>query len=260
MAILLNNRSGIALILVIAVILIVAIMVAGITAFVSGSLMLNSVRSSMEKALYAAQAGIYAAIYDYLADPANPYWRKARDIVMIPNVSYSVGKDADFLLVDADYPDLYNAIVRRINLFNTNDNQSITVDRMALEWANFPGASLTQITLGGRRCWSGSAKSGEMVTLSRRFRLDARQSATGVTTNAWQFSSNIPKEAMIEATFYFTDGSSRKALLYNMGRSGNLEFSVTATGRSGSWKRTVEATYDTGVNRITSWQETDSHI
>ena len=70
------DSKGIALIAVIIIILITAIAVLGITSFISNALALTTVRASMEQAISAAQAGIYAAIYDYLLDPALPYWTK----------------------------------------------------------------------------------------------------------------------------------------------------------------------------------------
>ena len=89
--------------------------------------------------------------------------------------------------------------------------------------------------------------------------------AGSYANNFFTFNSAIPLNSVISVTFYCSgDGSSRKALLYNNGRSGNREFSVTATGKAmagtSAFKKTIEATYDVGVNTITSWNETDSHL
>lgn len=263
-----GHKKGIALIAVIIIILITAIAVLGIVVFISNSLLLNVARASMEKAIFAAQAGAYAAIYDYLANaPGAPYWAKARDVNIIGNVYYDVGKDANFLLVDADNPQTVNDSgtnnrLQRIALRNTNQTQTIRVNRMKVEWYNF-GGNLNRIALGGNARWTGTATSGQLITLSSIFTLNARQSFTGTTGNTWRFTTTIPNNAIILVTFYFTDNSTRKAYLLNNGRSGNNEFSITATGEvrgSVNWRRTIEATYDMGVRRITSWQETDSHI
>ena len=256
------GKKGIALIIVIIIILLAAIAIFGIISFVANSLYLNVGTSSMEGAISAAQAGIYAAINDYLASPAQPYWTKAASVNIIGNKYYSAGKDANFLLIDADNPQTASDLLQRIPLKNMNQTQSITVNQMKVEWYNF-SASLDRMVLGGTTRWSGTASSGTLITLSSLFRLNARQSFSGVTDNTWRFTAAVPKNAIIIATFYFTDGSARKAYLVNGGRSGNNEFSITATGEvrgSINWKRTIEATYDVGVNRITSWQEVDTHI
>ncbi len=239
-----------------------AVAVSGIAVFISNSLVLNVVRASMEGALFAAQAGVYAAIYDYMASPTQPYWIKAANVNIIGNVYYSVGKDANFLLLDADNPQTANASgtnnqLQRISLTNINQTQAIRVNRMMVEWYNF-GGNLNRIVLGGTTRWTGSAISGQLITLSSTFTMNARQAFTGTTSNTWRFTATIPKEAIILVTFYFTDNSTRKAYLFNNGRSGNNEFSITATGEvrgATNWRRTIEATYDVGVNRITSWQE-----
>lgn len=273
------GKKGIALIVVIIIILIAAIATLGISVFVSSSLSLNAARAAMETALFAAQAGVYAAIYDYLATPGQPYWDRASDVVIMNNVYYSSGgrgatrKAANFLLIDADNPQTVNSsgtnnMLQRIPLTNINQAQSITVNRMMVEWSNF-GGNLNRIQLGGTTRWTGTAASGQLITLTSQFTMNAQQSFPAATANTWRFTVSIPSSgnnnaAIILVTFYFTDNSTRKAYLMNNGRSGNNEFSITATGEvksaASSWKRTIDATYDAGVNRITSWQEIDTHL
>lgn len=262
-----SHKKGIALIAVIIIILITAIAVLGIVVFISNSLLLNVARASMEGAIFAAQAGVYAAIYDYLATPSQAYWSKATNVNIIGNVYYHIGRDANFLLVDADNPQTANSSgtnnrLQRILLSNINQTQAIRVNRMRVEWYNFTG-NLNQIVLGGTTRWSGTATSGQPITLNSIFTLNARQAFTGTTSNTWRFTTTIPNNAIILVTFSFADNSTRKAYLFNNGRSGNNEFSITATGEvrgAARWRRTIEATYDVGVRRITSWEEWDSHI
>ncbi|MDP3789403.1 MAG: hypothetical protein Q8R48_03260 [Candidatus Omnitrophota bacterium] len=264
-----SNQKAVALILVIIIIAVVAVVVLGIASFISSGLALNIARSYTERAIFGAQAGVYAAIRDYIATTPR-YWVKARNTNVLGNVYYSIGRDANFLLIDADNPQITNNIIQRIPLSNINQTQAITADKMKVEWYNFPANTrLNRITLGGSQRWTGSAISGQTppLTLSPAFRLNARQTITGTMANSWRFTNNIPKNAIIIVTFYYStpsgDGSSRTVYLYNNGRSGNYEFSITATGEAREkvrWKRTIEATYDAGVNRITSWQETQNHI
>ena len=89
--------------------------------------------------------------------------------------------------------------------------------------------------------------------------------AATYANNNFTFSSAIPLNAVISVTFYCSgDGSSREAILYNNGRSGNKEFPITATGKvvtgKFTWRRTIEAAYDAGDQKITSWNETENHL
>lgn len=258
-----KHTKGIGLIVLIIIILIVAMAVLGIAIFISRGLFLNTVRASMEQAIFAAQAGVCAGIS--AATPPSYYWYKTSNVNILGNgyVRYSVGKDANFLLVDADNPKSISSdglILQRIPLTNLNSIQAITVNQMKVEW-DF-GGTLDLVVLGGVEHLV-SATSGQIFSISPQFTMNAQQSFMGDGDNFWMFRDSIPSNAIVIVTFYFTDGSSRKAYLLNNGRSGNREFSITATGQVRgftNWKRTIEATYDAGVDRITSWQEVDSHI
>lgn len=258
-----NKRKGIALIAVIVIIAVSAIAVFGIATFISNALVLNTVRSAREQAIYAAQAGIYACLYDYKADS---YWTKVTNFNPINNLYYSIGKNANFLLIDASNPQVFSDnVLRRIPLANINNTQSITANTMKVEWYNIDtsGFTLGQVWLGGTRRFNASASSGQTITLNPAFLLTNQQSFSGAAQNRWVFSNAIPNDAIIIVTFFFTDGSSRKANLLNLGRSGNNEFSITSTGTvrdAADWKRSIEATYDVEAGKITSWQETENHI
>lgn len=258
------RRSGFALIVVIVVILIVAILVLGIISFVSNNLALDAARSAEVAARAAAQAGIYWGIIDYKTD--NKLSKVTSDSYLISNVaSYKMGEDANLLLVDADKPlGILSTSLTNIGLANISLTQSVTISRVVVEW-DF-GGNITAVALGGapgpNYSWIGSRTSPADITLAAPYTIAASGS---YANNFFRFSSAIPLNAVISVTFYSSgDSSSRKALLYNNGRSGNREFSITATGKvkagENTFKKTIEATYDAGVNKITSWNETDSHI
>jgi hypothetical protein len=263
-----TGRRGIALIAVILIILVVAIAVLGIAASISNAMHLSVVKASLETALFAAQAGIYAGVHDYLATAGQLYWTKARNIEIARNIYYSVGTDANFLAVDATTAERQNDMIRRVGIANINETQSITVNQMTVEWYNFTGddanAVLTQIRLGGSQRWSGTAVSGQRVALESSFLISRRQSFSGTNDNLLRFDRNVPASGIVVVTFFFTDGSSRKAYLLNeSGMPGRNEFSITATGEvrgAANWRRTIEATYDVTANRITSWQEAAGHV
>ncbi|MCM8782296.1 MAG: hypothetical protein NC828_04530, partial [Candidatus Omnitrophica bacterium] len=190
-----ENKKGIALIAVIIIIIVTAIAVLGIAVFVSNSLSLNVARASMEGAIFASQAGIYAGIYDYLANPSQPYWTKAQNVNVAGNTYYSVGKDANFLLIDADNPQITNSagtnnLLQRIPLSNINQTQAITVNRMMVEW-NF-GGRLNRVRLGGVNR-TVRASSGQIFTVSPSFTLNAQQSFSESDDNGWRFNTAIPK-------------------------------------------------------------------
>lgn len=261
-------RKGIALILVIIIMVVAAIVVFGIASYISNSLALNIAKVSREQAIFAAQAGIYASIYDYNVDPSQPYWSKITSQNLSDNIYYSAGRDADFLLTSAANTRLSgNRTLQNFALGNINATQPIIINSVKVEWTGFAG-NLTQIYLGGSTRWSGSASPGTFVTLASPFTINAKELFAKEDDNSLTFSRNIAGGSSIVATFRFDygptpagDGSSRKAMLYGTGKKN--EFSVTSTGEvrgSINWKRTLEATYDACAGVITSWQEVDSHI
>lgn len=278
-----KKNNGMALIAVVAFILVVSIMVIGLAGFVSTFLRVNSSRIDMIRAFGAAMGGADLALSDYNADPGNPYWSRieARKMEGSENIFCSAGKDADFLMVDADCPrvedfvsaddTLNNIPLSCLSLFDKP--VSIEIDKIKTEWTGISG-SLESISLGGGECWSGSASSGQIIDIDPNIRLYAINSAdpgngmfnefSSKDDNMWRFGSPIPRQAVVAVTFYFTDGSSRRAILFNKGRSGNKEFSITSTGevRKGSYKekRTLRSTYDIGTKKITSFEEILSHI
>lgn len=262
------GKKGIALITVIIIILITGILLFNAISFISNNLALSISRTSSIQALYLAQAGLYYALAYHINGYSSPYWIKYRNRQVSGNFYYNVGVDANFLLVDADKPyiddsDGTDNALRRVHLSNLNYSSPITVNSLKVEWYNF-GGLLNRVRLGGsNRNLNPPVSSGSVINLANPFTLNARKAYDGDDDNGWRFTTTIPNNGIVVVTFYFSDGSSRKAYLLNNGRSGNNEFSITATGEVRDkirWRRTIEATYDVGVNKITSWQEKDTHI
>jgi hypothetical protein len=261
-----KNKRGFALITVILIILALSIVVSGIVSFASSGIYLNTARGATGTALAAAQAGVYAAIIDYKADSR---WNGAVNVPVIAGVSsYSCGKAANYLLLNASRPQfatsgITNNRIQRIGHSNINSASSITINQVKVEWSGFAG-NLTAIYLGGASRWTGTAASGTTVTLTSAFVLAAGAAYTVATQNYFQFSTTIPISAVITVTYYFSDGSTRRAVIYNAGRGGNNEFSIISTGRrtigNDISKASIEATYDVGVGHITSWKVSQSQI
>ena len=267
-------KKGIALIALIIIITVVVITVGGIVSFIANGIALATVQSARSQALYAAQAGIYAAIYDFEAVSYPRTWSKASNVSLAGSASYSVGKDANFMLIDASHPRIGDSMwliggvrygpfasISDVRISNSCADQAITIDRIKIEWYNANNASMVfrGIVWGGLRFY-GTASSGTIVTLNPACQINANSGTNAL--NLW-FSHYPGTNSIIIATFFCTDGSQRKSILFNEGYSGNKEFSVTSTGTiSGNVnvKRTIEATYDYGCKNITSWREVPSHI
>lgn len=263
-------KKGIALIALIIIITVVVVTVGGITSFITNGILLAATQSARLQAFYAAQAGIYATIYNYEAAS----WSKASNIDLGGGVSYSVGKDANFLLIDASQPEFLKryfisgdvvfgncGLMGYIATRNVCADQAITIDKMKVEWYNVDKSDffLRGISWGELR-FNGKAASGTTITLNPPCTINANSGAGNVNL---VFPYYPGTEGIYIATFFCTDGSQRKAVLFNRGYSGNKEFSITSTGTvSGkvNVKRTIEATYDYGCKNITSWREVASHI
>jgi len=264
-----NHKNGIALIAVILLIVIVSVAGIGIAGSISNNLFAGARKALFEQAYFAAQYGIYAALDDYLHTAPVNYWKKVSNgtVLYVANASVNIGEDSNFLLVDASDPQIPIDIqyqIRRVGLSNINETQSITVNSMKVEWAGCPSSfRLRAVSLNKKSLWVGNVKSGTNISLGTGLYLGAMTSATDLSSNRWVFNQVIPKNATILVTFYFSDGSLKRVFLLNNGRSGNYEFSIKATawmkGATGT-RRTIEAVYDVGVNKITAWRETGNHI
>jgi len=248
-----NNRS-IVLVELILIIVALGIIVFGITSYISQGLLYNLSNINQEKALFMAQAGVMKGLADYnntgeftteVFNVAGEFW-------------YKLGKSSSFLLVDASTPkinkknELWNIPIRNLNSTNT-----ITVTGMVVEWSF--GGNFLALKVGGSTLWSGTLASPATVNLSPVLTLNPRRSSTPL----WGFS-NTPGGDVI-CTFIFSDGSRSKFYLLKNGGGCNNEFRITATGeiRSGASvlaRRTLIATYDAGTAKITSWEESQSHI
>lgn len=260
-----RRTKGIAIIIVIVIMTVASIAVIGITALVTGTLSSRTMRASLSSAVYASQAGVYAAINDYNSDQSQPYWdRTASGVRIAGNSYYNYGRDANFLLISAASSERNARTLRNVPLNNINGARSITVDRVSVDWTGFAANNrLNQVWLGGTRRWSGTATSGTPVNLSPSFTMSPGQFAAMRDDNRFILRNNIPAASTIAVTFFFTDGSSRKALLWTNGAGRSNSFSITSTGECRSnftWKKTVEAVYDVGSRQIISWQESQGHL
>lgn len=251
-----TDSKGIALVVLILIIVLIVIVMAGLTGFVFESLRLSTFKEQELKTIYLAQAGVMSAIVDYRD---GGIWAKATNVNVTGNQYYHIGKDANFLWVDPSSPRVVGSNLKKIPIQNVNSASSITITQLTLNWTF--GGNITKVTIGGTQVWNGTASSGSTLDITD-LTIAAGVSYFGINDQQWDFSGGSVSGDVI-CTFIFSDGSQRKAYLLKAGKSANKEFSITATGEvrgNATWRRTIEATYDTGTSKITSWQERWGHI
>jgi len=255
------KRKGFTLIGVLVVVVLMSVVALGIVVYIFEDLRLSISNINQEKALYMAQAAIMLAIVDY---EDGTLWDSAQNVNPTGEFYYHLGRDANFLQVDASAPSISAGTLDTIPIKNVNASASITITQMIVEW-DF-GGNITEVTLGGTSVWSGTATTGQTLDITD-FVITSGTAYTTATDQAWTFANSASGDIVV--TFIFSDSSTYKLYLTKDSSgitvSGNHEFSITATGeiRSGAnveARRTLVATYDDGTNEITSWQETQNHI
>ncbi|MBI4335523.1 MAG: hypothetical protein HY589_02600, partial [Candidatus Omnitrophica bacterium] len=207
------------------------------------------------EAAYLAQAGVMDAVVDYRDGGS---WTAKENIQVGENRYYHVGRAANFLWVDASASQISGKKLSRVPIKNINGSSSVTITRMTVSWTF--GGRIKKVSLGDESVWEGSASSGDNLDIEY-FTMAAGAEHSGSDDQEWEFSKNV--SGTVVATFTFSDGSGRTVSLLSDGAPTNKEFSITSTGEARAnttWRRTIEATYDTGTGAITSWQETSAHI
>lgn len=272
-----KNERGIALVAVAVLILLAAITVLSISRLISGSAPVTEANVSTEQALYAAQAGVYSAIY-YYRDTG--YWFP-REVYLAENniqgVSAYIGQISNFLLVAAHPARIVSGVyygIQDFGLTNINALQGLRISKIKVEYYPTTSSGVTiemnGLTLGSSAITISptSGPSGTEFSLSTAFQIAAKTGYTGVGQNIFKFNTSLPSNMTLTATFYVSDLSgistyTRKSVIMKNGVGGNNEFGITSTGRAGvsqEWERTIEATYDVDTRTITSWQEGDTHL
>lgn len=256
------NKKGITLVSIIMIITLLAIVVGGITSYISEGLRFSVSNMNTTKALYMAQAGLVAAIVDF---QDNGLWGSVQNNNDAGGeFYYSIGKNADFFWINPATPQTTGKQLKRIPIKNLNSAGSITITDLLVAWTF--GGNITSVTLGNSNVWTGALASPASLNITDLAITSGTQHANN-NDQIFEFSSNVPSTSSTDmvVTFVFSDGSSRKAYILKSGLGANKEFSITSTGEvrggvSGTFRRTLLATYDTGTNKITSWQEASSHI
>ncbi len=253
-------RDGFALLVVVLVVTLLAIVALGIASYITESLRFAAASTYNEQALYAAQAGVMRAIVDYRDGNR---WDAARSVSAGGEFYYHVGEDANFLAVDSSASQMFRNpdrtySLRNVPIRNIHASNSITITNMTVTWSS--NARLTRVVLGGATVWTGNASSPAALDIND-FIIGPGRVYGNLTDQQWVFSRSV--SGTVVATFVSSDMSSYKKAI--RGAPANSSFSIKATGeiRNGSVvaaRRSVVATYNTGTQRITSWEESTRHI
>lgn len=250
-----RNKKGVALILVIVIMLLSGIFIFSITMFIRESLDLALVKENQIKAINAAQCGLYKAVEDFRR---LGYYNTETNTVIFGNEYYSIGQAANFLQVNASAVKFESGgmAINNTSLKNIRGASSIALASVKITWTpNTLSEHLTNITIGGAS-WAGSVNSGSTAPLN--YTLTAGSAAT----LRMQWDAVITAKTVV-CEFTFSDGSSVTCNILTNGLTSPNCFTIKSTGSVVSnitWKRTLLATYDVTTGKVTSWNETNSHI
>jgi len=253
------KNNGQVLIATIILIIIVAIIMFTITIFLNQMVSLNIARTSMAKAVYAAQAGIYKAVVDY---KNTGLITTETDTGIDTNTYYTIGGGGGTLLwIDASDPTIHGGDrkLKDIDIYNINSASDAVMDAITISWSPDGGEAFTKIDFnGGGANWTGSVANGVEIPLSYTF------SAGDDEEFKLEWANGTDITAMtITALFHFTDGTSKTATLLSSGSGSGDSISIKATGKvvaKTNWKRTIEVDYDTSTEEITTWKESSNHL
>ncbi|MDD5423083.1 MAG: hypothetical protein PHT32_06670 [Candidatus Omnitrophica bacterium] len=283
-----SDRKGLALIVVIIVIVIASIALLAIASGISNSAMLTTMRMSRDKALYAAEAGVYDVIRKYKemrpTMERSSYMQLGTETRLdqrtsgssnplglsysYPGTYYKAFSPPDFLLIDASNPTTENHAGDSWvgNIFITNIsgyyimNGFYPIQKMKVEWTGMANTGVGYYW-NGRFYWVNFS-SGDFVNFGSNVTMRYGQKNVGF---GMYFDNDVPSTATITVSFYFAASPEpRKFVIIRNGYSGNNEFQITSTGRvaagPATFRRTIKATYDVKTDKVTSWVETDAHI
>lgn len=261
------HNKAIALVALIMIIVSMAIVVVGISAYIVQVLRYNVSGINNEKAFYMAQLGAMRAIGDFKVEGL---WNSTRNATAGNDLYYQLGKSANFLFVDATNPSFNNTILERIPVKNINGNltTSINITQLRVNWT-FTG-NIAQVRFANQTVFSGNVSNATLLILSPAITINANSTFNNLTDQQFNFTASIPSNATIITTFFFNDSSNWTTYLVNNGTTGNREFSIDSTGQVGlganvQARKTLHVTYDTNssgtfIGNITSWGESSSHI
>ncbi|NQT94990.1 MAG: hypothetical protein HQ572_00925 [Candidatus Omnitrophica bacterium] len=257
-----TSPKGQVLIITIILILVTGIIISSVAFFLNQVINLNLARMHQAKAVYAAQAGIYKAVVDYVNTGSIT---AETDTQIATNIFYSIGGAGMFFLPDCSNPSIIaDRRIKNISMTNVSTTD-ITITHVQVSWTPDGGENLTAIDFGRATVeWSGTAQSGTNID-TIDFTL-----AAGVTENDvwfdWEPGTKILGGAepwTITAVYTLSDGSTVTFTMLENGQGTDNAIVITSTGKviaRETWKRTIKAGYDVSTSEITSWRESTAHL
>ena len=253
-----SNRGQI-LIPTVILIIVVTIIISGVIMFLSEMTRLTLARAHLTKAVYAAQAGVYAAIVDYTN---NGFITAETDTEIADNLYYSISGSSMFFLTDCSNPSIIaSRKLKNISMTNVNSVDSLTITHMQVSWTPDGGEDIISIDLGHATAeWTGTAQSGTNIDIID-FTIPASTTENDIWLD-WAVGSDITSMT-VTAVLTFSDASTVDITLLDNGLGSSNAMMITATGKvtaRETWKRTIIAGYDVGTDEIISWRESTSHL
>jgi len=252
------RHKGFALIAVIMIVVLMAIVALGIAVYVSQSFNYNIASIDQQRAFYAAQAGVMAAIADYEDDGLVT---AQTDAQIASGTYYSFGGASTFFIADCSSPRIIaSRKIKDISMTNVGAS-SLTITHMQVSWTPDGGENLISIDFGrGAAEWSGTASSGTNIDITD-YTIPASTTENDVWLD-WAVGSDITSMT-ISAVITFSDGSTVEIMLLNAGSGSDNAMMITSTGKvetNYTWQRTLKAGYDIGTGEIISWEESQDHL
>lgn len=255
-----SDVSGLALVTLIILLTFVMIAVLSVSVFVVERSRLTSAEKDWDSGIYAAKAGIHAAVYIYrVRDGSGQGYFALGQYNMNADHNFVLGGEQQgLLMVDTSNAVLQgggqNKNLRNIDLQNVTDSQSIRIDEMNVSWNT--NARLRQIRVNNRRVWRGNVSSPASLNTNNYTFAPGDVSATRFDM---RFRGNM-NGAVVDVEFIMQDGSGRLVRVYPA--SDQFNFIVRSTGRANGAGvfRTVEAEYNAVTGRIVNEQEVVAEI
>jgi len=256
------NKKGITFVAIVMIIALLIIIASGVSMYIVESSRFSVSSINKEKAYSMAQLGLLSGLTAYI-NAGEVSWNPSS--ASLPGgLSWQVGRDADFLRVDASNVQIRaNAkVLQRLPIKNVSTSNSITITDVMVEW-NF-GGTITGMTIGGTNVWPGGTfTTGQNINITDRT-IAANTTFSGLLDQTFTFSNFIRGNIIV--TFYFKDtaaggdNSYFRTYILKDNNDANIESSFTGIGRVQAGTTTqagrrITATYATGTNRITSWEE-----
>ncbi|MBU2251760.1 MAG: hypothetical protein KKH25_05835, partial [Candidatus Omnitrophica bacterium] len=213
---------------------------------------------NQQTALYAAQAGVMAAVADYKNDGLVT---AQTDTQIAANTYYSFGGSGMFFIADCSSPSIVaDRKIKNISMTNVGATD-LTITHMQVSWTPNNGENLINIDLGRATSeWSGTAPSGTNIDMID-YTIPAGTTENDVWLD-WSVGSSISSKT-ISVVVTFSDGSTVEIMLLDAGLGSANAMMITSTGKvvaPDTYRRTLKAAYDVGTSEIISWEESQEHL